>query len=352
MGTILKSYSEDKLQDILNRKKIKNFEEIKSISSIQSRLLEELNLFCTKLKGKIPLSVKTNTNNELIITIDRGIKKYHKSNVKLILSPKELQDGIRLARTDPSKVILEYLTRSIEIDRNRLPKYRRAYSKGEPLYEVYNALEGYEVPLYEVHPSFLGDVNYEYLNSDVKKLLILRKSKEDNKWVKEFIDDSVNLPDLYDKYYESNIDLIKRYCFVKVKECKKSSELGFGKLKKKMMESNECFNIADILFDFVSKKDGLVRDIVEVIYNNRTYKFLGEELEFIYPDLDILTKGYNLPKDRTFKIGKTAKVINDKHTKLPLKAIVKIESHAFKDYYKVSYDNTMHIIAKKQLKIV
>lgn len=153
--------------------------------------------------------------------------------------------------------------------------------------------------------------------------------------------------------YSANYDLLKLIT-VNIKDVKKSVNLfGYKKIKSDMLVSGKSYNISNIYNNFKCKKDGVERDICEISYNGRNYKFLNEDLQFNIIDLSVLIKGYNKPKDTIIKVGDSVKIINDKRIKLEKNTIVTVKD-IIKDnnitYIVTNINKKKHIINIKQVK--
>ena len=190
-------------------------------------------------------------------------------------------------------------------------------------------------------------------------------------------------PEVHDKYNNEE-SKFKRLASVKVKSFEESAYLfGFKPTKVEMMELSKdtmdntkpeypkkiegrLFNISNVLPNFECKKDGVKRDIVEIEYKDRNLKFLIEDLEFVYPDIEGLVQGYNEPKDRKIKVGKTIKIKDSRGSRLPHKYIgkitaivpmsnnVKLEDGTYmkRSYVEVMYNNKKELILSTQVKVL
>jgi hypothetical protein len=210
--------------------------------------------------------------------------------------------------------------------------------------------------------------NYEKLldlqkenNIKTEKILTI----EDNKFTIKSIDSqklNEMLLDFQQKPIVNESDrFIKSLCLVKVKSFENSINIfGHGKIKKLMFYSNQNYRINNILHNHECKKDGIIRDVIEVMYEGRSYKFLYSDLEIITP-IDIINKilkSYNFPKDRILKIGSHVKVINNKKIKVPLKfkGLVKDFIRTGNEKFAVLAENNNNnyncIINVKKLKVI
>ena len=110
---------------------------------------------------------------------------------------------------------------------------------------------------------------------------------------------------------------------VKVKSYEKSAGLFlYTNHKKKMNElsiEGQLFQPTNVLMNFQCKKDGSIRDVIEVEYLGKNLKFLLEDLEWVFPPIDDVFKGYNKPKDKVVKVGRTIRVMDNRETRLPFK---------------------------------
>jgi len=154
------------------------------------------------------------------------------------------------------------------------------------------------------------------------------------------------------------LNSIKQLSLVKIKSFDRSVELfGFKKIKSNMYTSNSLFEINEITLDYKCKKDGSIQEIVKILHNDRNYVFLASDLEFIYPDISILTKGYNLPKDRKIKINSMVRIKRNRGLSRNLNKntegmVLEFSSIGSKKYSTVVIDNKKHIINNKNLKVI
>lgn len=167
------------------------------------------------------------------------------------------------------------------------------------------------------------------------------------------------LPEVFNTFKSNNFDNktgLMTLGLAKISSCNESAVLfGYKNIKSQMVESQELFEISSITPNFVCKKDGQVRNIIEVKNNGKSYKFLINEVELMLPELDKLIKGYKPLKDRQLKEGGTAKLITAKRTTLPRKAEVRIKQ--FKkiggtEYATVEFDKKNYVVNKKQLRVI
>lgn len=142
----------------------------------------------------------------------------------------------------------------------------------------------------------------------------------------------------------------------KIVSCKESIELfGYKNVKNAMLESGNLFSITNIHKEYICKADGIARNIVEIKNDNgRIYKFLLSEVQLILPSPSKLIAAITEPKNREIKSKANARVINAKHTNIPLKSIVKVnglQKIAGKEYAEIEFENKNYIINKKQLTV-
>ncbi len=151
--------------------------------------------------------------------------------------------------------------------------------------------------------------------------------------------------------------------FIKIKDYKLSSTIfGYKLSKKAMMESGNLYLMDTIHEDYLCKKDGVNRDVFEISNGEKKLKFVIDDLEFIYPDIDKLMKGYNAPKDRIIKKGSNVSLVRNGGLRLPVKAkgvvleVVNSSENNTKRYYDVSFkvnDNVeIHRIKYGKLKVI
>ncbi len=154
--------------------------------------------------------------------------------------------------------------------------------------------------------------------------------------------------------------ILKTICNVKIKSFQESADLfGYKPTKEFMMKSAQQFEIGNVMIDYTCKKDGEIRSVVEVIFKDKALKFLPEDLEFIYPDLELLRKGYTEPLDRKIKKGSKVKVVDDrripfkKNTKLKVNTVITVGHSSFsRKYCSVLNDYKEYLIPIKKLKVV
>lgn len=358
-----------KYEEILAKRRKSEEEKPKSESSIYEKITEQWNAFYkSMINSKIPLKW-TDIDDKPCIYINNksqensfddmyghylGDEDYD-PKIRLILTPEEIAGGVIHYPADPQYVLLNWMIPGYNVltDANGRCKYE-PLSANRGLTYIRTNHDGQDnVIVYRINPNYRGDVRWEEYIPKKKEIwsLCFTKDKEAKKWLRGKMDIN-NIPRSKAKW-NSGVKQIKAFAFVKVTKYDQSAALfGYSGVKKQMFESGEVYSIADILIDFKCKKDDLIRDVVEICYNNKTYKFLGEELEFVFPNLEEFTKGYQLPKDRVVRVGSVAKVTNDKDTKLTKNDTVKVIKKVFKDYFEVDKDNKKYLIRKKQLKVV
>lgn len=192
----------------------------------------------------------------------------------------------------------------------------------------------------------------------------------------------------FGKFKIINIPIVDKNiisCFVRVKitNYEKSSELfGYKPTKKAMFESktsdneksnNFLYDIEQICENFISKKDGKTYNVVILKLKSKNnevikkLKFVEEDLEFVYPDLDKFFKSITIPKDRKIKSGSVCKIIDDRKipisrnsvvkvinissfntkTKLPNGKLTKTKSYAY-----VLFNNKEYTINSNKLKVI
>ena len=353
-------------------KRIKEQKKIESESSIFGKIHDQYNKFIDSLtKSSIPIKI-SEINDDIFIHINKVKKKsiiskyddfagYDSYLTRLIIPEEEYINGIINYVNDPTKIIFTGESTNINpVDENGNSKYIFSRNSNYSLISV--RYQGNVRMLYEINPRYQGEVRYTstFNKEEIKPINVpcLYKNNDEKQYVKGILDiNSISnkLKSTRRRTAHSSvigIDQIKKLTFVKINSIEQSVKLfGYGDLKKDMLESNSHFKIANILINFKCKKDDKIRDIVEICYKNKTYKFLGEEVEFVYPDISILTKGYHLPKDRTIIVGIDVKIKNDKGTSLKKGDKVHVISKSFKDYYKVRKDSKDYLIRKNQLKV-
>lgn len=156
--------------------------------------------------------------------------------------------------------------------------------------------------------------------------------------------------------FNNSIEMLLKLCTVKVTSCKESIDLfGYKNIKTLMVKANTTFTITNITPNFICKKDKQARNIIEVYNNGKSYKFLLSEIELVIPNIDKLISGYKAAKSKVLEKGSSIKVVNNKHTKLPLKAVCIIKEFkklGGKEYIAVDYKDKVYVINKKQVKII
>lgn len=74
------------------------------------------------------------------------------------------------------------------------------------------------------------------------------------------------------------------------------------------------YDITNIEPGHECKADGVVRNII-TLYNrdlDKSLKFVLDDVEIIYPDIDNFIKGYSKPKDRSIKVGDSVSLKNNR----------------------------------------
>lgn len=173
-----------------------------------------------------------------------------------------------------------------------------------------------------------------------------------------FVDKSMKIEELNTfKDIQKEYNLYKVLSLVKIISCKESIELfGYKNLKNKMLDSGGLYKVNNIHFNFQCKKDDIFRNIIEVENENgKTYKFLLSEIELFLPNIEAINKWGKEPKERIIKVKENACLIKSKHSKIPHKSIVSINSLTKiggNDYASVKFENKNYIINKKHLKVI
>jgi hypothetical protein len=152
-------------------------------------------------------------------------------------------------------------------------------------------------------------------------------------------------------------ETIKQIAFVRVKSYELSTKVfGIGKAKKAMYESKELFKIHEILETFTCKKDKVARDVVEVCApDGRNIKFVMSDLEFMYPNVEQLLKGFSPPKDREIRRGSNVFVIRKNKQKLPYKTLGVVQDFrklGALTYAVIKTDKGVFNIDKHKLRVV
>lgn len=155
----------------------------------------------------------------------------------------------------------------------------------------------------------------------------------------------------------TNEETIKAIATVTIKDYNQSSDLfGYKPSKKEMMESGGKFDISGVFEGFVCKKDGLPRDVVEVIYKGRRMKFLVDDLTFNFPNFPTMFKGYSIPKNRVVRKGVKASLKDNRRTGLKRDSVcmvINTTKVGSKKYATVEFDNKLiKIIPSNKLKVI
>lgn len=170
------------------------------------------------------------------------------------------------------------------------------------------------------------------------------------------------------KNITNNLDILKTICFAKVKGYERSGKL-FGYLankkamynssldlldeNNKIKEKGKLFNIVDIQGNYTCKKDKEKRDIIILKGNNqKSLKFLLEDIELVYPNINKYLKGYKEPKSQVKKVGAEVRILDKTGLKLVGKIKVRLENIGKTSYYQVQIGNNIKVFKGKQLKLI
>lgn len=186
------------------------------------------------------------------------------------------------------------------------------------------------------------------------KNIIIYKDPDNNKSWK------FNTDKKQEFYYKSRSydQLFMNIVHVKIKSYETSALLfGNSKIKKSMMETKENFIIGKLNLQHPCKKDGSIRNLIEVIApNGRNIKFVEEDIEFIYPDINSITKGYNIPLDRTIRNGSKVKIYKKNTARISYgtKAVVEsVNKTGNKKYCKIITENKKsYIIEQSKIRVI
>ncbi len=193
---------------------------------------------------------------------------------------------------------------------------------------------------------------------------LMSKNPTTNAIIKK--DNSYVITKVINRYSNLSLDYlynIKKTCFVKVISCKESAEVfGYNTLKKNMLSSEANYTITNILPSFTCAKDSVVRDVVEVNYEGRNFKFVLKDLAFIYPNTEMLLKGYIAPKNRTISTDSIVKLKDNRHTSLPKNTTFKVAAinrvtpasriSKAREYCKIVHNNKEYFILKNKFKVI
>ena len=158
----------------------------------------------------------------------------------------------------------------------------------------------------------------------------------------------------------SEKNILRIMCNVKVKSFEDSARLfGYKPTKEFMMKSEEVFTIESVLPNYQCKKDDVCRDVVEVLFKDKALKFLASDLEFIFPKVELLEKGYTEPKNREIKRNSVVRLINNKHTKFKRNQKLTVESvfiqgdlYNPRKYCRIVEDGQVHLISMRKLRLL
>lgn len=144
-------------------------------------------------------------------------------------------------------------------------------------------------------------------------------------------------------------------CMAKIKSITASVQLfGNANVKKKMLDSGSTFKLVQIVQDYECK-DGTYKNVVKLSYGGRSYVFLVSDLEFTFPDIPSLTKGYNLPLNRNVSGGKTVKVTKKNHLNLEYGTrgtVISARSAGHKIYWDVRIGSKVVSIPQNKIRVV
>ncbi len=112
-------------------------------------------------------------------------------------------------------------------------------------------------------------------------------------------------------------DSILLSSIVLIKKCEESiKSFGFGPTKRQMV--GNYYKIDNISYNVLNKETNKNESIITIKNEKlgKSLKFYLSDVEIIIPDPTSWLKSYNLPKDRTIKIGSNVKLVNNKNLKL------------------------------------
>lgn len=152
--------------------------------------------------------------------------------------------------------------------------------------------------------------------------------------------------------YDSFTYIINNFLKFKIKDYQLSSNIfGYKKTKKEMFESNKQYEIENFYEDFTCKKDNVVRNIVEIFNGEKVLKFVLDDIEIIYPDIDKLLKGFQPKKDRTIRRLSTV-AFKRKDIDRNIYKVKKIEKVGAKQFCHIECNEVKLIKNIKELKLV
>lgn len=112
-------------------------------------------------------------------------------------------------------------------------------------------------------------------------------------------------------------DTILQSCIVLIKKSQDSSKsFGFGPTKREMV--GKYYKIDNITYNVFNKETNKNESLITIKNEKlgKSLKFYLSDVEIIIPSPNSWLKSYNLPKDRTIKIGSNVKLVNNKNLKL------------------------------------
>lgn len=197
----------------------------------------------------------------------------------------------------------------------------------------------------------VGTIIVPVLYSRNKTLYI---SKDDND--KFILGNCKNIETYGLKSYKDE-EIFQHMSLVKIKDYKLSSSFyGHSIMKRTMFESNNLFNMTKI-YPLRTCKDGTIRDVVELkSLNGKNLKFVLDDVEIIYPNVEKITKGYNFPIDRTIRKECKVKVYKKNAARLSYGTVAKVSNLVNAGNIKyaeiITRDNKKHLVERNKIKVI
>lgn len=159
-----------------------------------------------------------------------------------------------------------------------------------------------------------------------------------------------------ERLLKSKDGLYNLACRVKILDFKESSKIfGYKNLKKTMFEQGGLFQVNCFKHNYVCKYDNISRNVIEVRYNGKNYKFLASDLEIVENDLTLIYQGFNPTRDKTIRKGSEVRLVKNKTYKsLPRNSIGKvlaISKIGTVKYCTVEFNNKKYYINNNNLKL-
>lgn len=129
-----------------------------------------------------------------------------------------------------------------------------------------------------------------------------------------------------------------------------ATKLGFKNVKKEIFETKHELICTEINVNTPIKKTGEKYDIFSILYKNRTYKFLKDDVDIKTSfDFEKQIKGYTIPKDKLINKGDCVILKKGANNNYPIKSKGKVIDILYTGrvpFYKVEMKNNNVIIVK------